>query len=126
MKHLLPRALSALCLFDALAMMAASAAEPPRMLFLEDANAPSGTRSGYAILRREDGSFCFYNPYALRAGPLRLPDAKGKVHTLLPALPESLAKSKVLADSGLLNNVQTLLSADGIVRSITVKSERLS
>lgn len=100
------------------------------MLFLEDvghdAAAPSGTRSGYAILRCEDGSFCFHNPYAPGAGPLRLPDAKGEVHTLMPALPESLAKSKVLADSGILNNAQALLSADGIVRSISVKSERLS
>ena len=44
----------------------------------------------------------------------------------MPPLPESLAKSKVLRDSGLLNNVQTLLSADGIVRSVTVKSERIA
>ena len=100
------------------------------MLFLEDAGhdatAPSGTRSGYAILRREDGSFCFYNPYAPSAEPLSLPDAKGVKHTLRPALPESLAKSKLLIESGLLNNAQTLLAADGTVRSITVKSERHS
>ncbi len=131
MKRLLPRAFRVFCLFDALAIMAAGAAEPPRMLFLEDAGhdatAPSGTRSGYAILRREDGSFCFYNPYAPSAVPLRLPDAKGEKHPLLPALPESLAKSKVLADSGLLRNVQTqaLLSADGTVRSSTVKREAI-
>lgn len=132
MKSLLPHALRVLCLFDALAIVAANAAEPPRMLFLEDAGhdatAPSGTRSGYAILRREDGSFCFYNPYAPSAEPLRLPDAKGEKHTLLPALPESLAKSKVLAASGLLRNVQSqaLLSADGTVRSSTVKRESIA
>lgn len=130
MKHLLPHAFRVLCLFEALAIAAAAAAKPPRMLFLEDAGhdatAPSGTRSGYAILRREDGSFCFYNPYDPGAGPLRLPDAKGGLHTLLPALPESLAKSKALVDSGLLNNPQTLLSADGTVRRIMVRSERLT
>jgi len=84
MKHFLPCATLAFCL-------ACSAAEPPRMLFLEDAGhdptAPSGTRSGFAILRREDGTFCFYNPYAPSAEPLSLPDAKGKKHTLRPALP---------------------------------------
>ena len=107
-----------------------SAGEPPRMLFLEDAGhdptAPSGTRSGFAILRREDGSFCFYNPYAPSSEPLRLPDAKGEKHTLRPALPESLAQSKTLIESGILNNTQTLLSADGTVRSITVKAEKHS
>lgn len=107
-----------------------SATEPPRMLFLEDAGhdatAPSGTRSGYAILRREDGTFCFYNPYAPSAEPLSLPDAKGVKHTLRPALPDFIAKSKPLIESGILNNAQTLLAADGTVRSITVKSEKLS
>lgn len=126
MNPFIPCATLALCLIGSLA----GAAEPPRMLFLEDAGhdatAPSGTRSGYAILRREDGSFCFYNPYAPSAEPLSLPDAKGVKHTLRPALPESLAKSKPLIDSGLLNNAQTLLAADGTVRSITVKSERHS
>ncbi|WP_395753391.1 sialidase family protein [Prosthecobacter sp.] len=130
MKHLLPQAFRVLCLFEALTFVVAGAAEPPRMLFLEDAGhdatAPSGTRSGFAILRREDGSFCFYNPYALSAGPLLLPDAIGEMHTLKPALPESLARSKALADSGLLNNAQTLLSADGVVRSITVKKEAIT
>ncbi|MCB1211074.1 MAG: exo-alpha-sialidase [Verrucomicrobiales bacterium] len=123
-----PRAI--LGLFSSLAIMAAGAAEPPRMLFLEDAGhdatAPSGTRSGYAILRREDGSFCFYNPYAPSSEPLSLPDAKGVKHTLRPALPESVVQSKVLIESGILANAQTLLSADGTVRSITVKSERHS
>lgn len=126
MPHLLPLALLAFCLLGSLA----GAAEPPRMLFLEDAGhdptAPSGTRSGFAILRREDGSFCFYNPYAPSAEPLRLPDAKGEKHTLWPALPESLAQSKTLIDSGILNNTQTLLSADGTVRSIAVKAEKHS
>lgn len=115
---------------NCLSFAAVSAVEPPRMLFLEDAGhdatAPSGTRTGYAILRLEDGSFCFYNPYAPSAQPLRLPDATGKIHTLLPALPESLANSKTLIDSGILNNAQTLLGADDTVRSATVKSERLS
>jgi hypothetical protein len=106
------------------------AAEPPRMLFLEDAGhdptAPSGTRSGFAILRLDDGRFCFYNPYKITSEPLRLPDGKGKLHTLLPALPESLAESKPLTESGILSNTQTLLSQDGTVHSITVKGESLS
>jgi hypothetical protein len=110
-------------------LSAAKAVEPPRMLFLEDAGhdatAPSGTRSGYAILRFEDGSSCFYNPYAPSAEPLSLPDAQGVKHTLRPALPESLAKSKPIIESGILNNAQTLFAADGTVRSIVVKSERL-
>lgn len=130
MKKLLPQVFRVLCVCEAFALVAAGAAEPPRMLFLEDAGhdatAPSGTRSGYAIMRREDGSFCFYNPYAPSAEPLRLPDAKGEKYTLKPALPESLAKSKVLLGSGLLNNAQTLLSADGVVRSITVKKEPIA
>ena len=130
MRLLPPRFILRLLIFGSLAFAAVNAVEPPRMLFLEDAGhdatAPSGTRSGYAILRREDGSFCFYNPYALSAEPLRLPDAKGVMHTLMPALPESLAKSKALRDSGILNHAQTLLAADGTVRSITVKSEKLS
>lgn len=122
-----PRAILGFSLCSTLSILAA---EPPRMLFLDDAGhdatAPSGTRSGYAILRREDGSFCFYNPNAPGAEPLRLPDAKGEMHSLLPALPENIAKSKTLIESGILKNAQTLLSADGTVRSITVKSERLS
>lgn len=130
MKHLQPRALWISSVFSSLAMMAAGAAEPPRMLFLEDAGhdatAPSGTRSGYAILRREDGSFCFYNPYAPSAEPLSLPDVNGVKHTLRPALPEFIAQSKPLIESGILNNAQTLLAADGTVRSIVVKSEKLS
>lgn len=118
-------------LMGSLALLsAANAIEPPRMLFLEDAGhdatAPSGTRSGYAILRREDDSFCFYNPYKPSSEPLELPDAQGVKHTLLPALPESIAKSKLLIESGILNNAQTLLAADGTVRSIVVKSEKLS
>jgi len=125
-----PHSILVFGLLGILANIAAGAPEPPRLLFLEDAGhdatAPSGTRSGYAILRREDGSFCFYNPYSPSAEPLTLPDAKGVQHTLLPPLPENLATSKVLIESGLLNNVQTLLSADGTVRSITVKSERHS
>jgi hypothetical protein len=60
----IPCATLAFCLCSSVSL----AAEPPRMLFLEDsghdATAPSGTRTGYAILRREDGSFCFYNPSA--------------------------------------------------------------
>ncbi len=126
MNHFLPCATLVFCLISSLA----GAAEPPRMIFLEDAGhdatAPSGTRSGYAILRREDGSFCFYNPYAPSAEPLSLPDAQSVKHTLRPALPESLAKSKQLIESGILNNAQTLLAADGTVRSIVVKSERHS
>ena len=114
MRLLPPRFILRLLIFGSLAFAAVNAVEPPRMLFLEDAGhdatAPSGTRSGYAI----------------RAEPLRLPDAKGVMHTLMPALPESLAKSKALRDSGILNNAQTLLAADGTVRSITVKSEKLS
>jgi hypothetical protein len=117
MNHFLPCATLAFCLLGSLA----GAAEPPRMLFLEDAGhdatAPSGTRSGYAILRREDGGFSFYNPYAPSAEPLSLPDAQGVKHTLRPALPESIAKSKPLIESGILNNAQNLLAADGTVRS---------
>lgn len=126
MNHFLPCATLAFCLCSSVS----GAAEPPRMLFLEDAGheptAPSGTRSGFAILRREDGSFCFYNPYAPSEEPLSLPDAQGVKHTLRPALPESIAKSKPLIESGILNNAQTLLAADGTVRSIVVKSERHS
>jgi len=126
MNPFIPCATLVFCLCSSLA----GAAEPPRMLFLEDAGhdatAPSGTRSGYAILRREDGSFCFYNPYAPSSEPLSLPDAKGVKHTLRPALPEFIANSKPLIESGILNNAQTLLAADGTVRSITVKSEKLS
>jgi len=130
MSPFLSRFILCLLVSISLSLTAARAAEPPRMLFLEDAGhdatAPSGTRTGYAILRREHGSFCFYNPHAPSAEPLRLPNAQGVKHTLLPALPESLAKSKTLIDSGILSNAQTLLSADGTVRSITVKAERLS
>lgn len=100
------------------------------MLFLEDAGhdpaAPSGTRPGFAILRLDDGGFCFYNPRAPGPEPLRLPDAKGVPHTLLPPLPRHLAESRALIDSGILNNTQTLLSADGTVRGVTVRSEALS
>lgn len=128
MNHTHPCAI--LGLLSSLVIMTAGAAEPPRMLFLKDAGhdatAPSGTRSGYAILRREDGSFCFYNPYAPSAEPLSLPDAKGVKHTLRPALPDFIANSMPLIESGILNNAQTLLAADGTIRSITVKSEKLS
>jgi|LakMenE01Jun11ns_1017448.scaffolds.fasta_scaffold9945200_2 hypothetical protein len=49
----------------------------------------------------------------------------GTPHRLSPALPAAIASSRPLVESGLLANSQILLSADGIVRSITVKAEAL-
>ena len=100
MTPFLPHALLVLSLLSGLA----GAAEPPRMLFLEDAGhnatAPSGTRTGYAILRREDGTFCFYNPYAPSAEPLSMPDVNGVKHTLRPALPDFIAQWSVYQHLG--------------------------
>jgi len=109
--------------------LAAGAAEPPRRLRLDgeaaDPGAAGGTRLDFAIARKADGSFAFYNPAAPSADPLMLPDATGTPHRLSPALPAAIANSRPLVDSGLLDNSQILLSADGIVRSITVKAEAL-
>jgi hypothetical protein len=115
-----------------LAVLEAAAAEPPqppRMLFLgegiHDPGAAGGKRTGFAIARKDDGTFAFYNPLAPSAEPLRLPDAGGTMHPLLPALPEPIAGSRALLDSGLLNNAQVLLSSDGVVRSVFVQADRL-
>lgn len=114
-----------------LAFLEAAAAEPPqppRMLFLgegiHDPGAAGGKRTGFAIARKDDGTFAFYNPLSPGAGPLALPDASGAMHTLLPALPEALAASRPLQESGILNNAQVLLSSDGVVRSIFVQADR--
>lgn len=112
------------------AVLETAAVEPPRMLFLEpgvhDPGAAGGTRIGFAFLRKDDGSFAFYNPHAPAEGPLVLPDAEGTRHELRPGLPAELAASKVLVDSGLLNNAQVLLGKDGKVGSVLVKAEKVS
>lgn len=106
----------------------ATAADPPRRLFLgegiHDPGAAGGKRTGFAIARKDDGTFAFYNPLAPSAEPLRLPDAGGTMHTLLPALPEPLAGATALVESGLLNNAQVLLSSDGVVRGVFVQADR--
>lgn len=107
---------------------AAETPQPPRRLPLgegiHDPGTAGGKRTGFAIARQDDGTFAFYNPLAPGQGPLVLSDADGRSVTLLPALPEALVASQPLLDSGLLNNAQVLLGADGIVRSITVQAER--
>lgn len=104
--------------------------QPPRRLLLgegtHDPGAAGGKRAGFAIARKDDGTFAFYNPLAPGAGPLVLPDASGASVTLLPALPEALATSRPLLESGLLNNAQVLLSSDGGVRSVFVQADRFS
>ncbi len=107
----------------------AIAADPPTMLLqsgeTKDAGAAGGARTAFAIMRLPDGSFGFYDRYAPKAGPLRLPDATGKLHAVLPHLPKEILASDVILDSGVLNNTQVILGKDGEIRSVTVRNESL-
>ncbi|WP_417391647.1 sialidase family protein [Gimesia sp.] len=105
------------------------AAEPPQMLFqgagIHDAEAAGGARTAFAIMRLPDGSFAFYDRYTPEKGPLSIPDADGRLHTLLPCLPEEILASEVIMQSGVLNNTQVVLSQDGQVKSVRVQNESL-
>lgn len=105
------------------------AAEPPKMLFqgegIHDAEAAGGARTAFAIMRLPDGLFAFYDRYAPAKGPLSLPDAEGKIHTLLPHLPEEILASETIRESGVLNNTQVVLSQDGQIKSVRVQNESL-
>lgn len=105
------------------------AAEPPQMLFqgegIHDAEAAGGARTAFAIMRLPDGRFAFYDRYAPEKGPLSLPDREGKLHTLLPHLPEEILASEKIMQSGVLNNTQVVLSQDGQIKSLRVQNETL-
>ncbi|HCO24014.1 MAG: hypothetical protein CME31_02740 [Gimesia sp.] len=105
------------------------AAEPPQMLFqgegIHDAEAAGGARTAFAIMRLPDGRFAFYDRYAPAKGPLSLPDAEGKIHALLPHLPEEILASETIMQSGVLNNTQVVLSQDGQIKSVRVQNESL-
>lgn len=108
---------------------AAVPADRPTMLFqsksIKDAGAAGGAQTAFAMMRLPDGSFAFYDRYAPGNGPLRLPDADGRVHELLPYLPAQLLQSQAIMDSGVLSNTQVILTRDNEVRSVFVKSESL-
>lgn len=105
------------------------AAEPPKMLFqgegIHDAEAVSGSRTAFAIMRLTDNCFAFYNRYAPEKGPLSIPDRDGKRHTLLPHLPKEILASEQIMQSGVLNNTQVILSQDGQIKSVRVQNEAL-
>ena len=107
----------------------ALAAEPPRMLFqhgeVKDPGAAGGARTAYAIMRLPAGKFAFYDRYRPDHGPLRLPDAKGRLHALLPHLPKPVLASEAIMTSGVLANTQVILSPDNEVKSVLVKNEAL-
>jgi BNR repeat-like domain/Putative zinc- or iron-chelating domain len=106
----LPLALGALCL--------RAAPEPPRMLM-------EGPGTATSLLRRPDGSFAFYDRRHPDAGPVVLPDREGRRHTLLPALSPALAGSKIVRDSGVLDDSQLILTPDGHLISVRVRGEKL-
>ena len=91
----------------------------PRMLFQGEV---AGT---YSIMRMPDGSFAFYNRKDPQAGPLSLPDMHGVEYTLLPHLPDQIAKSETIAQSRVLANQQVILIPDHQVKSVYVKSEKI-
>ncbi len=90
-----------------------------------DPTVASGSSVAFAILRLPDGSFAFYDRGRPGVGPLTLKDRAGREHTLLPALPEDLAKSRAILDSRILANTQAILTPRGEVVSVFVKSEML-
>ncbi|MGB0578746.1 MAG: sialidase family protein [Limisphaerales bacterium] len=103
--------------------------EPPKILFqngaVKDVGAAGGARTAFAIMRLPDGSFAFYDRYRPGTGPLRLPDANGKMHALLPHLPKHLLASKAIMNSGVLGNTQVVLGRDDEVKSVLVKNKAL-
>ncbi|MGY8640084.1 MAG: sialidase family protein [Verrucomicrobiales bacterium] len=107
----------------------AEAQTPPVMLFqngvTHDPTAPSGSRTSFSIMRIPDGSFAFYNRYAAEKGPVTLPDASGKMHSLLPHLPPEILNSKAILKSDVLSGTQVILTADNAVNRVFVKSEAL-
>ncbi|MBT3379561.1 MAG: exo-alpha-sialidase [Lentisphaerae bacterium] len=110
--------------------MAHASPTPPVMLFqgepIADSGAASGAHTAYAIMRLPGGEFAFYNRYAPQAGPLVLPDADGRKHTLLPHLPPQIAASEIITGSKkLLANTQVILTPDNGVKSVYVKGEKL-
>ncbi len=108
----------------------AQAESPPVMLFqngvTHDSTAPSGSRTSFAIMRMPDGSFAFYNRYAPGKGPVRLPDASGKEHTLLPHLPQDVLNSEAILKSEILSATQVILTEKNAVSRAFVKGEALT
>lgn len=102
---------------------------PPMMLFqngvAHDSTAPSGSRTAFSIMRMPDRSFAFYNRYAPDEGPVVLPDASGKRHTLLPHLPQEILKSEAILKSGALNATQVILTAENAVNRVFVKADAI-
>lgn len=92
---------------------------------IKDAGAAGGARTAFAIMRLPDGSFAFYDRYAPGKGPLRLPDANGRFHELLPHLPAQILRSEAILNSGVLGNTQVILAQDNEVKSVFVKNESL-
>jgi hypothetical protein len=103
-------------------------AEPPRMLWqgkaIKDSAAASGARTSFAIMRMPDGSFAFYDRINPQAGPLTLPDDDGEMFTLLPALPQDIARSPVVISSDVLANTQVILTPQRQIVSVYVQAER--
>ncbi len=102
---------------------------PPVMLIqgqgTRDPGTAGGARTSFAILRKPDGSFAFYNRYQPFAGPLSLPDRTGGNHRLLPYLPQAILESDVIKHSEVLNNAQAVLTPKNEVLSVFVKREPL-
>lgn len=108
----------------------AGAETPPVMLFQDkathDPTAPSGSRTSFSIIRMPDGSFAFYNRYAPDKGPVRLPDASGEEHVLLPHLPQDVLNSEAILKSDVLGETQVILTAENEVARVLVKGETLT
>lgn len=92
---------------------------------VHDLGAAGGSCTAFAIMRLPDGGFAFYDRYAPAKGPLTLPDANGRGHSLLPHLPPRVLASEAIMDSDVLSNTQVILGRDGEVKNVRVKSEVL-
>lgn len=92
---------------------------------VKDPGAAGGARTAFAIMRLPDGSFAFYDRYAPAKGPLRLPDADGRLHELLPHLPTQILQSEAIMKSGVLGNTQVILAQDNEIKSVFVRNETL-
>ena len=113
----------------AVTSIAHASAAPPMMLFQGRYVAEPGTaskmRRAYAMMRLPGGRFAFYDRYHPQTGPLTLPDAKGRIHALLPYLPPDIVNSAVIAESKVLSRTQVILTPDNEVTSVYVKGEKL-
>jgi len=130
-----PTDLSLVLAIGIVACCSPSIGNPPRMLFqdtivVEDAAAAENSTEqrmvrSCAIIRLPDGSFAFYDRLNPESGPIELPGKDGRMHVLLPYIPQDVLENDTILNSGILKNTQVLRTGSREITKVFVKGEKL-